>query len=72
MTAIMRGKFTSRIASRRQGKSPKEYIYTVVLNNGPIPMTTVTERTTLTRNINDEYVVALYDDPRFNVFEKRL
>lgn len=75
MNAINRGNYTCRIVSRRQTKSPKEYSYTVQLDSNmlnSVTTATVVERTNVTRNIGDEYIVTLYDDPKYNVFVKKL
>jgi hypothetical protein len=69
MTAINRGQHVGRIVSRTEKLSPKTYVYTVLLEDNTT--TSVAERTNLTRNINDEYVVQLYDDPFYNVFVEK-
>lgn len=69
MTAISKGQRIGRIVSRSEKTSPKAYVYRLLLDDGTTA--SVEERTTLSRNLNDEYVIAIYDDPFYNVFIER-
>lgn len=70
MTAINRGTKIGRIVSRNEKLDPKGFVYRILF--GDNTTTTVEERSNISRNINDEYVIQMYDDPFYNTFLKRI